>query len=250
MKLVTKLDTYFKTSSADSSKLGDNDRALVEAGKEFPVIAYRQEAGHIVITIPPNEYDLKSLHPSGRNTWWVFEGAIEDPEGFSADNVPKDKPAPKPDIKNLGFQFLLPGNTVKSWSGQAVHDRKAPNITWGELLHFQSNGSYRPPENAAIVANLIEVAIRAQEIRDRFGGPLIIRSGYRDPATNQRVGGARFSTHVQGKAIDLAIPGRRPLELYNALNSSWNGGLAYSNRMDFLHIDTRSGRARWVYPGG
>jgi uncharacterized protein YcbK (DUF882 family) len=56
--------------------------------------------------------------------------------------------------------------------------------------------------------------------------------------------------HVQGKALDIAIPGRSPLELYRLLNDEWRGGLAYSNSMQFLHVDDRSGDARWIYPGG
>jgi hypothetical protein len=248
MELITTSDTYLKPSAADSSTIGKEELAIAKRGKTFPIAAYREEGSHIVFTLDIEKIDPKTIHKSGKNTWYVWKGAIEDQSGFSMDNKPIDSSVSKP--KDLGVSFLLPGNSVRTWSGQPVHDRKAPNITWGEVLHFTPSGNYRRPANASVVANLISISIKAQKICDHFGKSIIIRSGYRDPETNARVGGAPFSMHVQGKALDIAIPGRSPLELYRLLNDEWRGGLAYSNSMQFLHVDDRSGDARWIYPGG
>ena len=248
MELITTSDTYLKPSAADSSTIGKEELAIAKRGKTFPIAAYREEGSHIVFTLDIEKIDPKTIHKSGKNTWYVWKGAIEDQSGFSMDNKPIDSSVSKP--KDLGVSFLLPGNSVRTWSGQPVHDRKAPNITWGEVLHFTPSGNYRRPANVSVVANLISISIKAQKICDCFGKSIIIRSGYRDPETNARVGGAPFSMHVQGKALDIAIPGRSPLELYRLLNDEWRGGLAYSNSMQFLHVDDRSGDARWIYPGG
>jgi hypothetical protein len=248
MELITTSDTYLKPSAADSSTIGKEELAIAKRGKIFPIAAYREEGSHIVFTLDIEKIDPKTIHKSGKNTWYVWKGAIEDQSGFSMDNKPIDSSVSKP--KDLGVSFLLPGNSVRTWSGQPVHDRKAPNITWGEVLHFTPSGNYRRPANVSVVANLISISIKAQKICDHFGKSIIIRSGYRDPETNARVGGAPFSMHVQGKALDIAIPGRSPLELYRLLNDEWRGGLAYSNSMQFLHVDDRSGDARWIYPGG
>jgi hypothetical protein len=72
MQLTTTLDTWFKPSPADSSTLPRDQMAHVPRGCTFPVRAYRLEKGHLCCTIHPDDYDLESLHPSGRNTWWVF----------------------------------------------------------------------------------------------------------------------------------------------------------------------------------
>jgi uncharacterized protein YcbK (DUF882 family) len=104
------------------------------------------------------------------------------------------------------------------------------------------------------VNNLIQISREVQKIRDMYGKPLRCHSAYRDSVTNKRVGGARFSTHVQGLAIDFSIPGVPVMEIYNRLNPTWPGGLAYSTKMGFVHADLRNltggGRARWAYPGG
>jgi hypothetical protein len=247
MELKILANTVLKPSTAQASTLPANVLIPVEKGRELPILAYLEEDGHLKITLDPDRIDTGAF--GGKNTWWVSAFHIEDPAGFGPDNNPNDIPQAQAPKTGMGTAFTLPGFQGQYWSGQPVHT-KAPNITWQEILHFAPNGSYRPPANAAVVNNLIQISIRAQELRDKLGVPLILRSGYRDPATNKRVGGASQSQHVLGNALDIAFPGHRPSDLYRALSGSWQGGLAYSNSMDFLHIDRRQGSARWVYPGG
>ena len=40
-------------------------------------------------------------------------------------------------------------------------------------------------------------------LRDRWGGPLRVVSGFRSDVYNARIGGARLSRHVAGDAVDL-----------------------------------------------
>jgi hypothetical protein len=42
-----------------------------------------------------------------------------------------------------------------------------------------------------------------QPIRDHFGVPIRISSGYRSAALNKKIGGAKKSDHLVGKAIDI-----------------------------------------------
>lgn len=52
----------------------------------------------------------------------------------------------------------------------------------------------------------------AESIRAELGCPLIVGNGYRPPAENKRVGGARRSQHLFFRALDLDLPrGRRDL---------------------------------------
>ena len=44
-----------------------------------------------------------------------------------------------------------------------------------------------------------------QAIRDHFGAPVVITSGYRTPAHNAKAGGTRFSQHLYGRAADIRV---------------------------------------------
>lgn len=82
-----------------------------------------------------------------------------------------------------------------------------------------------------------------QRIRDHYGVPVTINSGYRCPTHNAAVGGARNSQHLLGTAADFVVRGISPAQVYRDLDPLWPGGLGrYSN---FTHVDVRNGRARW-----
>jgi hypothetical protein len=44
-------------------------------------------------------------------------------------------------------------------------------------------------------------------LREHFGKPLVISSGYRSPKVNKLVGGVASSQHVLGEAADILVPG-------------------------------------------
>lgn len=55
-----------------------------------------------------------------------------------------------------------------------------------------------------VLANLQELASTVlQPIRDKWGEPIIITSGYRSPRLNSAVGGAVNSQHMIGQAADI-----------------------------------------------
>ena len=53
----------------------------------------------------------------------------------------------------------------------------------------------------------------AQPLRDHFGKPVRINSGYRSPALNNAIGGSKKSQHSKGEALDLEIDGVSNLEV-------------------------------------
>jgi len=73
-------------------------------------------------------------------------------------------------------------------------------------------------------------------------------SGYRSPTTNQtlrttRGGGvAAHSLHMDGRAIDIRVPGVPLADLRDAAMSLRVGGVGYYPREQFVHVDT--GRVR------
>jgi hypothetical protein len=250
MQLVTRIDTFFKPSAADSSTLPREQMAFVSRGSEFPVRAYRLEAGHIVATIHPDDYDLKTLHSSGRNTWWIFQGAVEDPAGHGPLNRPNDTAPMQPSI-GRGAPFTMPGYSQTFYSGDPITPR-SPAFTWAEALHF-SGANYRKPDNAEQVKAIMRAAEGMQAVREKLNNrPIRINSWLRPAAINRAVGGAPKSTHLLGLGIDFAVAGLTPSQVYAALDS-WHGaagGLAQGGRMGFTHIDWRgNARARWSYPG-
>jgi len=89
-------------------------------------------------------------------------------------------------------------------------------------------------------------------VRRALGGQSLaafqVISGYRCPETNDHLrnarggGVAKRSLHMEGKAIDVRIPGVPLAELRDAAASLQAGGVGYYPREQFVHIDT--GRVR------
>lgn len=79
-------------------------------------------------------------------------------------------------------------------------------------------------------------------------GPYEVISGYRCPATNTSLrlkgggGVAKRSLHMDGRAIDVRLPGVPLAELRDAALSLRAGGVGYYPGSAFVHIDT--GRVR------
>ena len=76
---------------------------------------------------------------------------------------------------------------------------------------------------------------------------MYIISGYRSPKTNAALrngssGVAKKSLHMQGRAIDLRIPGVSHKELHRAALELRSGGVGYYPDSGFVHLDT--GRVR------
>lgn len=63
-----------------------------------------------------------------------------------------------------------------------------------------------PDDNSLI--NLKALAVNVlQPIRDYFGSPLVISSGFRSPKLNKLVGGSITSDHLTGRACDFTVQG-------------------------------------------
>lgn len=78
-------------------------------------------------------------------------------------------------------------------------------------------------------------------------GPIHIISGYRSPTTNAWLasnsdGVAYNSLHMQGKAIDIRLPGHSISHVGRAAMSLKGGGVGMYPASDFVHVD--SGRLR------
>lgn len=84
---------------------------------------------------------------------------------------------------------------------------------------------------------------KLQEMRDYFGKPIYINSGYRCPSHNIAEGGASDSEHLKG-ATDITVRGIKPSEMVRkALEMNFGGVGSYKT---FTHLDSRTDEvARW-----
>ncbi len=76
----------------------------------------------------------------------------------------------------------------------------SPNFSWAE---FEPHDGSDIPEHIKPEIRRLAVDI-LEKIRAKWGGPLVVISGYRSPAWNARVGGAQSSRHMVGDAADIA----------------------------------------------
>ncbi|MCU0797582.1 MAG: D-Ala-D-Ala carboxypeptidase family metallohydrolase [Akkermansiaceae bacterium] len=98
-----------------------------------------------------------------------------------------------------------------------------------------------PPK--ALRARLIPVLRAADEARERLGTTIVILSGYRAPAYNRAIGGAKFSRHMECDALDIAAPKIPTSKLRACLKQlrkeGWfKGGLGLKYP-SFVHLDNR-----------
>lgn len=97
-----------------------------------------------------------------------------------------------------------------------------------------------------------KLAEYVQKIRDHFGKPVTISSGYRCPTHNRAVGGASKSRHVEGMAADITVKDVAPAEVAKYAESIGVKGIGlYETAKDgyFVHIDTRTTKSFWYGQG-
>ena len=105
---------------------------------------------------------------------------------------------------------------------------------------------HRTGEIKAIDTRLLNLLYALAESLDARA-PFHVISGYRSPKTNAmlRAGGravAGKSLHLEGKAVDIRLPGRELPVLRRAAVEMNAGGVGYYPVPDFVHIDV--GRVR------
>ena len=76
----------------------------------------------------------------------------------------------------------------------------------GEFTESNYPEVYNIPSHVAI-DNMKRICGWLEVLRDRYGAPIIINSGYRSPQLNKRVGGVATSNHVTGCAVDIRCSG-------------------------------------------
>jgi len=105
----------------------------------------------------------------------------------------------------------------------------------------------RMPE--LVEAHVVElVDILLDPLREAWGGPLIVTSGYRCPELNKAVGGSETSAHTAGWAADLVPESDDPRGVQGLVDFAMEWLTATGLPFDQL-IYERSGGRRWLHVG-
>jgi len=80
------------------------------------------------------------------------------------------------------------------------------NLSLGEFTNSQTakrRGIDNTPKGEHLEAAKLLAKNIFQPIREHFGKPIFISSGYRSAALNEAIGGSKTSQHSKGEAIDI-----------------------------------------------
>jgi uncharacterized protein YcbK (DUF882 family) len=81
-------------------------------------------------------------------------------------------------------------------------------------------------------------------LRESIKAPIIITSGYRCPAHNKAVKGAKKSRHLAGEAADIYTIAATIEELEKRAEEHFSRiGVGKT----FIHVDVGEGKSKWVY---
>jgi len=106
---------------------------------------------------------------------------------------------------------------------------------------------HRSGERHTMDKGLFDLLFSLQRTMDTTR-PFHVISAYRSPKTNNLLRGnstgvAKRSLHMQGKAMDIRLPGRDLQQLHKAARALKVGGVGLYTKSGFVHVDT--GRVRY-----
>ena len=106
---------------------------------------------------------------------------------------------------------------------------------------------FRTDEVHPIDPSLLDILFDLQMLANHEH-PFEVISGYRSPRTNAALrrrspGVAEHSLHIQGRAIDVRLPGFATCKLRELALGMQRGGVGFYESSDFVHLD--NGRVRF-----
>lgn len=133
-----------------------------------------------------------------------------------------------------------------------MNNKLSKNFTWEEFT--KSDTAKRLHINNAIttwevrdnIIALVEDVL--QPLRDAWGGPLFINSGYRCLELNKAVGGVPTSQHVLGQAADVGVTDPYALaKLAKRMNLGYDQMIVYPSFVHFSYRKDGCNRGQILY---
>lgn len=142
----------------------------------------------------------------------------------------------------------------------------SPHFTLAEMTVSQAasrKGIPNVPNAEAIKALTLLCEKVLEPVRQHYGRPVVITSGYRSPRVNVAVGGSATSAHCKGEAADFTVPGVSNLAVCRWIERNLNydqliyefgeGGwihVGYSPRMRNQELSAKRRGGKTVYLAG
>ncbi len=179
--------------------------------------------------------DVSSFH-TGRRTFLKWGASAILTAVFTHPALAAVEPK-TPKHRILSFYNIHTGETLKTCyrsRGKLIH-RAVNRIS--HIMRDHRTGEVKPVD-----PNLLDLLHRIV-MEKKPHAPFSIISGYRSPSTNEALrkvtaGVAPKSLHMEGRAIDIRIPGCQTTALRQLAVDLRCGGVGYYPKSDFVHLDT------------
>lgn len=110
----------------------------------------------------------------------------------------------------------------------------------------KANGIDNTPNQTAIdnLTKLIEIVL--DPLREWYGKPIRVNSGYRCKVLNKAMGGAKSSQHMLGEAADITVGSKEENEkLFDYIKDNLEfDQLINESNFSWVHVSYREGRLR------
>lgn len=130
--------------------------------------------------------------------------------------------------------FVLSALLILGCNQEAHAGDLSPHFNRSE---FNQHREPLPVDQIKVSAELVE---KLEKLRHAIGDkPINIRSGYRSPAYNKSVGGAKHSQHMEGRAVDIVVDGMTAKQLEPIAKSVGFTFTQTYKHLPHLHVDVR-----------
>ena len=120
------------------------------------------------------------------------------------------------------------------------------------MLNHSTIAKMDKKEYDKLISNITDVANELQKIRDKYGKPITITSGYRCIEWEKIKGRSGASQHIFGMGADFVIQDQEIMKSILDDYKSWMGGLASmvrEGKIIFIHLDLRTPNAEHIRRG-
>lgn len=116
-----------------------------------------------------------------------------------------------------------------------------------KIEEFNCKSGAKMPSN--VLANVLRLMNNLQALRNEVKRPITITSGYRSPAHNRAIGGAKNSRHMFGDAADIKVKNMSPKQVVAIIEKLISEGKMEEGGIgiypSWVHYDCSLIKRRW-----